>query len=106
MVTSAAHRRSTLYRRRATLPGGVVLGSRSMGTTGKLVAALLVLCGSSASAQTQPATTSAAQTAEPSCGVGRAGALAEIGCELNRALLRAPAGALVVAAPVASDAKL
>ncbi len=40
------------------------------------------------------------------CTTGRASALSELGCELKEALGKLPADALVVAAPLAADAKL
>ena len=44
--------------------------------------------------------------AAAACGIGQAGALREVGCELAHALASAPPGALVVSAPLTSDVKL
>jgi len=78
--------------------------------TSVALALLSTLLAGSRAAQAQPEAPSAAAPAAPapqapSCGVGRAGALSELGCEARRALGKLPAGAVVVAAPLVSDAK-
>lgn len=69
--------------------------------------ALTVSLGRAGSAQPDKAPAAAPPAAEApkTCTTGRASALSELGCELVTALGKVPAGALVVAAPLASDAK-
>lgn len=74
---------------------------------------LVALSAGAGPARAQPATPasppgsegSGSAAKDPPCSVGRAGALSELGCEARRALGKLPAGALVVAAPLASDTK-
>jgi hypothetical protein len=61
---------------------------------------LLSLAAAPVAAQPPPADPA------PACSTGTRSALSELGCELARALPKLPAGTLVVAAPVTSDAPL
>jgi hypothetical protein len=77
--------------------------------TSVALALLSTLLAGSLAAQAQPEPPGPAPLApapgQPSCSVGRAGALSELGCEARRALGKLPAGAIVVAAPLGSDTK-